>query len=56
MSENPDDVRAWFTIEGPGIDFSEFVVSKRGVSIGRGDEKLVVGTVISFGAMMNTLS
>ena len=38
MSENLDDVRAWFTIEGPDIDFSEFVVSKKGVSIGRGSE------------------
>jgi len=38
MSENPNDVRAWFTIEGPDIDFSEFVVAKKGVSIGRGSE------------------
>jgi phage tail-like protein len=38
MSSNPDDIRAWFTIEGPNIDFSEFVVSKSGVSLGRGAE------------------
>lgn len=38
MSENSDDVRAWFMIDGPNIDYSEFVVTKKGVSVGRGAE------------------
>lgn len=38
MSESSNGVRAWFTIDGPDIDISEFVVSKNGVSLGRGAE------------------
>lgn len=39
MSQPSDDVRAWFTIQGPELDRSEVIVSKsEGLTMGRGAE------------------